>query len=264
MDWLAVNKAKDRADQIVDCLYLGSYESAESATPDLYQAILSVISHPFPESWKKCGIEYEIILATDWEETDLLTYFPYTNKWIAGHLEANKSVLVHCAAGISRSATIVCAYLMQKCRLSVEEAINWIKTKRPISPNNGFVRQLELFYEMGYKLNANNREFRNYLIDKILGDSLKTVSYRLNKYSETITGIEEKTKVLELGREYRCRLCTTTLFSDINVVRNTDCPEDYKCEDMYIEPMLWMFGQIERLVEQISMKPHKEGQTLRP
>lgn len=52
-------------------------------------------------------------------------------------------VLVHCAAGISRSATIVIAYLMVNNKMDYHDAIAYVKSKRPIiRPNHGFLLQL--------------------------------------------------------------------------------------------------------------------------
>ncbi|CAL8465139.1 g4674 [Coccomyxa elongata] len=58
-------------------------------------------------------------------------------------------VLVHCAAGRSRSATVVAAHLMQKERISAEDAIEEIRQKWWICPNIGFRQQLELFHKLG-------------------------------------------------------------------------------------------------------------------
>ena len=41
-------------------------------------------------------------------------------------------VLVHCQAGMSRSATVVAAYLMQTMDLDPMSAVNMIKEKRPV------------------------------------------------------------------------------------------------------------------------------------
>jgi predicted protein tyrosine phosphatase len=59
---------------------------------------------------------------------------------------ANEQVLVHCLAGISRSATVVLAYLMQSHRMTFRDAIVHVKSRRPIVyPNSGFLRQLVAF-----------------------------------------------------------------------------------------------------------------------
>ena len=55
-----------------------------------------------------------------------------------------KNVLVHCHAGISRSAAILCAYLMTKHYWSYEQALNFIKKRRNrVKPNENFVYLLK-------------------------------------------------------------------------------------------------------------------------
>ena len=56
------------------------------------------------------------------------------------------AVLVHCYAGVSRSATCVIAYLMQERDLNFEEAFSFASKQRPvIFPNMGFQQQLKQF-----------------------------------------------------------------------------------------------------------------------
>lgn len=55
-------------------------------------------------------------------------------------------VLVHCYAGISRSATICLAYIMKSKRLTLDTAFDFVKSKRNvISPNLNFMQQLMEF-----------------------------------------------------------------------------------------------------------------------
>lgn len=61
---------------------------------------------------------------------------------------SNGCVLVHCNAGISRSAAIVMAYLIKKEGMSVNEAFSFLRSKRPATcPNPGFMIQLQNLYD---------------------------------------------------------------------------------------------------------------------
>ena len=54
--------------------------------------------------------------------------------------------MVHCAAGISRSSTILISYIMRKYGVNYEEAYKIVKAKRScIQPNSGFEKQLRTF-----------------------------------------------------------------------------------------------------------------------
>jgi len=60
--------------------------------------------------------------------------------------QSGGKILIHCRAGISRSATICIAYLMYAGRLTLDEAHDYLKRRRPlISPNLNFMRQLAEF-----------------------------------------------------------------------------------------------------------------------
>lgn len=57
------------------------------------------------------------------------------------------TVLVHCLAGMSRSVTITCAYLMSVTSLGWPEVLDAVRCARPnASPNFGFCQQLMLFH----------------------------------------------------------------------------------------------------------------------
>jgi protein-tyrosine phosphatase len=61
--------------------------------------------------------------------------------------------VVHCQMGISRSATVIIAYLMKRFKWSYGMARDYLRECRPsIYPNSGFVRQLkEWGREIGVK-----------------------------------------------------------------------------------------------------------------
>jgi len=66
-----------------------------------------------------------------------------TLKTIRKYMDENKGVLVHCRAGVSRSASVVIAFLMMYHNLSFSQAQNYVRNQRPfINPNAGFITQL--------------------------------------------------------------------------------------------------------------------------
>jgi dual specificity phosphatase 12 len=63
------------------------------------------------------------------------------------------SVLIHCAAGISRSVALLTSYMMNKYQTSFQNCIDYIKSKRGCAnPNDGFKIQLKKFeIDLGIK-----------------------------------------------------------------------------------------------------------------
>merc|ERR1719195_2500391 len=52
-------------------------------------------------------------------------------------------VVVNCYMGLSRSASVVIAYLMTKHDMSFDRALGFVKKSRLVRPNEGFVKQLK-------------------------------------------------------------------------------------------------------------------------
>ena len=89
------------------------------------------------------------VLEELWDEDDapIIRLFAQCHTFIdAGRVPGN--VLVHCNAGVSRSATIVMSYLMRTQSMSVHESVCHVAQARPwIGPNDGFIAQLHLYAE---------------------------------------------------------------------------------------------------------------------
>lgn len=54
--------------------------------------------------------------------------------------------------GVSRSATVMIAYLMRKRGATLEEVMNDVKKKRKIKPNPNFLEQLKVWEETKYEI----------------------------------------------------------------------------------------------------------------
>lgn len=91
---------------------------------------------------------YKLIPIRDHTSVDISAYFDATFAMIDQVLTSGKGILVHCDAGVSRSASIVIAYIMRKNRCDYESAFNQVRNKRSIiDPNTGFVKQLRTYQE---------------------------------------------------------------------------------------------------------------------
>jgi protein-tyrosine phosphatase len=94
------------------------------------------------EDFPNC--DWHRLVIDDDKDEQISQYFFEVHKIINEAVSKNKNVIVHCAAGMSRSASLVIAYLMIENNWHYEEAYNHVKRKRPIiDPNIGFVKQLK-------------------------------------------------------------------------------------------------------------------------
>jgi dual specificity phosphatase 10 len=58
----------------------------------------------------------------------------------------NGKVLVHCVAGVSRSASVVIAYLMNHQKMTLSDAFSFVQERRnKIFPNESFRKQLRQY-----------------------------------------------------------------------------------------------------------------------
>lgn len=80
---------------------------------------------------------------------EIASFLPQTSEWIHRALSnPSACVLIHCAEGISRSVSVVCAYLMFVKGWTSTRAIQEVQARRVIAqPNFGFVKQLQEYYD---------------------------------------------------------------------------------------------------------------------
>ncbi len=102
--------------------------------------------------YKKLNIKHFHILADDCISVDLKKWFKSTNKIIEYHVAKGMNILVHCRAGISRSVTVVMAYLIYLChcrgnlrpnKLIIHNIYKYLRDRRKCAlPNPAFYKQL--------------------------------------------------------------------------------------------------------------------------
>ena len=129
--------------RINDKIFLGDMKTANNKS--LLQEIgithvlvsAGELDEPFPETFK-----YKKLMLEDFHWINIKQHF---NDCIDFMDQAEK-ILVHCAAGVSRSPSIVIAYFIKKEKMTFDEAFNFVSDKRPfINPNVGFIKQLKEF-----------------------------------------------------------------------------------------------------------------------
>ncbi|CAF0730367.1 unnamed protein product [Brachionus calyciflorus] len=138
-------------------LYLGG--SILNTNPLLANAlgfthVLNVAQEVIPNQFLFYSLrKYKHIPADDSLNYNIRLNFEESFQMIDEVRQMNGKILVHCAMGISRSATIVIAYLMSRYKMSLNSAYSYVKQKRPeINPNWFFMHQLR---EYEKELNGN-------------------------------------------------------------------------------------------------------------
>jgi len=139
--------------EILDFLYLGNVDDAKNKNILKYLQIKNIIN--VAKEYKHIHLKdftcMEIPLRDNSSE-NISVYFDITSNFIEKCRQNNEKVLVHCIMGISRSTTIILAYLMKYNNMTLLDAYYFVKKKRSIiNPNDGFIEQL-LNYEkiLGY------------------------------------------------------------------------------------------------------------------
>ena len=133
-------------DEILPNLYLGNHDAAQDPQLLKVYEITSILVcsktllSPFSEM-----IQYKQLNIADDIRQKIRPLFDEVFEWIEQQCQKGK-VFVHCWAGISRSPSLVIAYLMRKHNMSAKKALVFVKKKRPaIDPNQGFFSELEAY-----------------------------------------------------------------------------------------------------------------------
>lgn len=133
-------------DLIDQGIYLGNEDAATSL--DILKernitaicACGSYLSTPFD---KDPQFTYKIYLIQDFPKQEIKQHFGDHYDWMTQMRQQNRNILVHCAAGVSRSASFLVAYFMKHKKMPFGEALSFVKSRRScVHPNSGFRKQL--------------------------------------------------------------------------------------------------------------------------
>lgn len=166
-------------------LYLGSITDSKSEkqlSDNKITHILSIHDHPAPRIGIK-DIKYLNLKAKDNPQQNIRIFFEEAIDFIHEVRLNGGIVLVHCLAGVSRSASLCIAYMMTVTELPWYDAMNAARGGREqVNPNLGFQRQLQTFEHTDIKKTRENlyKKFGDY--DNT--EDLKIALSLLKKYKE--------------------------------------------------------------------------------
>ncbi|NWH21731.1 DUS22 phosphatase, partial [Grus americana] len=128
------------------------------------------------------GVKYLCIPAADSPSQNLARHFRESIKFIHECRLTGEGCLVHCLAGVSRSVTLVVAYIMTITDFGWEDALSVVRAARSCAnPNMGFQRQLQDFEKHDVD------QFRQWLKEEYGENSsqdLQEAKNLLSKYKE--------------------------------------------------------------------------------
>ncbi|NXC64565.1 DS13B phosphatase, partial [Aleadryas rufinucha] len=156
----------NHVDQVWPNIYLGDAWAARSKTT--LQSlnithILNAADGPYSintgaKYYADLQIEYYGVEAFDDPSFDLSIFFYDAANFIGKALNSSGGkVFVHCAMGVSRSATLVLAFLMIHENMTLVDALKTVSAQRNICPNSGFLSQLR---DLDIKLNEERKGTR--------------------------------------------------------------------------------------------------------
>ncbi|KNC78749.1 hypothetical protein SARC_08830 [Sphaeroforma arctica JP610] len=253
-----IRNIERESDSSVPCIiYSINAVNAESLSRHSITAVLTVGRNILDDKsfLSEKNIAHMVIAIDDEEDVDFMAELEDVLSFIDTQLATdNGRVLVHCHAGVSRSAAITCAYLMRKESLSVEDALEKIRQNHPTAcPNDGFLRQLSLFERMSWKIDSDNAYYCYYL-------SQLMAQRRLEGYNVTEQELSATEKAKSVGdTTYRCRSCRKELFAQKQAIphetgkgqeaftwykRNDrydkNAPPTDMCSSHFLVPIKWM------------------------
>ena len=145
---------EDYNEIIKDFLYISSYKTASTVTDLKNLKITNIINcsgdlcENLSNDSSLLNIEYLTLNIRDNVSENIECLFFLCINYINDVKEKKGRVLIHCYKGVSRSVSIVIAYLIYLYKWSYDKAFDFVQSKRSIAnPNIGFYLQLKTFYK---------------------------------------------------------------------------------------------------------------------
>lgn len=135
-----------QAQEVVPGLFLGGFKAADNAAEHRRLGITHIVN----ATSHRLDAPHAKVLCLHLKDCDgnqdISCHFHSVNEFLNEALDAGCAALVHCVRGVSRSTALVCAYIMSRSELDVDQALSLVRQSRPVAnPRAGFVSQLKDF-----------------------------------------------------------------------------------------------------------------------
>ncbi|XP_066929895.1 dual specificity protein phosphatase 12-like [Clytia hemisphaerica] len=224
-------------------LYLSNITAAKNQQllqQNIISIVLTVDAQPLGGSGGE--IENIYIEMNDDLKTNLVEKLPQCIDVIEDCVMEKRNILVHCHAGVSRSASVVIAYVMKSRGLSLRHASDHVKSrKQDVMPNPCFMYQLQVFEKMGCKLEKESTFYKELMVkfdqQEKISQAINAGDYWSIKEQESASN---NNKEIKKRITYKCRSCRILLFT--SEALSEDHAENAKeCTSLYLlEPLDWM------------------------
>ena len=132
----------DKMNYIIDNIYLGDMDAAADEEYLKSYNISTVVNCAEELVSNYTDLKFMELKLFDYTLDQIFPRFEVAYKYIKKHSENN--ILIHCAAGMSRSASLVIFYIMKEKKWDYDTCLNYTRERRPIvSPNEGFEEQFK-------------------------------------------------------------------------------------------------------------------------
>ncbi|KAH9849816.1 hypothetical protein C2E23DRAFT_350969 [Lenzites betulinus] len=199
-------------DEVVPNLWVGDLPSALDTERLRGHQIRSVLTAMRGRvSINETFVRHQINI-DDTNSSDILQHFVPAITFIQAELDKGHGVLVHCQAGMSRSVSIAAAYLMVSQGLDPEAALEVIRKVRPdVQPNDGFMRQLEIFYTASFKVSKRDKATRMFYLERVVHEVMNGDGEVETDMFAKFPNSPSDTPVPTPRRRIRCKMCRQEL-----------------------------------------------------
>ena len=184
-------------DEILPGVFLGNMYSTEPKVLHTYRirAVLNVATPKIDLNQNRYPLKDHLVFeiddvpdsANELKKQVFPKAFQFLNKYAHPKSKLKTNVLIHCAAGVSRSATTLIGWLMSTFGMPLSSAVELLQSKRPIvNPNYGFMKMLREYEQFLKRYNktkfksSHQRSVRNPQISRFVKKPFMNLNHNLN------------------------------------------------------------------------------------